>query len=63
MSKTRSVRQRTDAPRQDEGPSTGASLLAGAVLGLASDAVVLALPRRQARLLAGAHTLASQGLV
>jgi hypothetical protein len=60
MSKTRSVRQRTDAPRQDEGPSTGASLLAGGVLGLATDAVVLALPRRQARLLAGA-TLAAAG--
>ena len=29
MSKIRSVRQRTDAPRQDEGPGTGAALLAG----------------------------------
>jgi len=26
MSKIRSVRQRTDAPRQDEGPGTGAAL-------------------------------------
>lgn len=60
MSKTRSVRPGTDAPRQDEGPSTGAWLLAGAVLGLATDAVVLALPRKQARLLAGA-TLAAAG--
>ena len=46
MSKIRSVRQRTDAPRQDEGPGTGAALLAGAVLGLATDAVALALPRQ-----------------
>ena len=46
MSKIRPVRQRTDAPRQDEGPSTGAALLAGAVLGLATDAVALALPRQ-----------------
>ena len=50
MSKIRSARQRTDAPRQDEGPGTGAALLAGAVLGLATDAVALALPRQQARL-------------
>jgi hypothetical protein len=54
MSKIRSVRQRADAPRQDEGPGTGAALLAGAVLGLAADAVALALPRQQARLLSGA---------
>jgi hypothetical protein len=44
MSKIRSMRQHTDAPRQDEGPSTGAALLAGAVLGLATDAVLFALP-------------------
>jgi hypothetical protein len=49
MSKIRLVRQRTDAPRQDEGPSTGAMLLAGAVLGLATDAVALALPRHLGR--------------
>src|SRR5438132_14046877 len=29
MSKIRSMRQHTDAPRQEEGPSTGAALLAG----------------------------------
>ena len=58
MSKIRSVRQCTDAPRQDEGPSTGAALLAGAVLGLATDAVALARPRQQARLLSAA-TLAA----
>jgi hypothetical protein len=62
MSKIRSVRQRTDAPRQDEGPSTGAVLLAGAVLGLATDAVVLARPRQQARLLAGALLAAAGGV-
>ena len=60
MSKIGPMRQRTDAPRQDEGPSTGAALLAGAVLGLATDAVALALPRQQARLLSGA-TLAAAG--
>ena len=60
MSKIRSVRQCTDAPRQDEGPSAGAALLAGAVLGLATDAVALALPRQQARLLSAA-TLAAAG--
>jgi hypothetical protein len=49
MSKIRLARQPTDAPRQDEGPSTGAALLAGAVLGLATDAVALVLPRQQAR--------------
>jgi hypothetical protein len=54
MSKIRSVRQRADAPRQDEGPGTRAALLAGAALGLAADAVALALPRQQARLLSGA---------
>ena len=62
MSKTRSVRQRTDAPRQDEGPSTGAALLAGAVLGLATDAVVLPRPRQQARLLSAAHLAAAGGV-
>ena len=37
MSKIRSVRQRTDAPRQDEGPGTGAALPAagGVYLGFA----------------------------
>lgn len=60
MSKIRPVRPRTDAPRQDEGPSTGAALLAGAVLGLATDAMALALPRQQARRLSGA-TLAAAG--
>ena len=37
MSKIRSVRQRTDAPRQDEGPGTGAALTAagGVYLGFA----------------------------
>ena len=59
MSKIRSVRRRTGAPRQDEGPGTGVALLAGAVLGLATDAVVFALPRQQARLLAGAGPAAS----
>jgi hypothetical protein len=60
MSEIRSVRQRTGAPRQDEGPSADAALLAGAVLGLATDAVALALPRQQARQLAAA-TLAAAG--
>ena len=46
MSKIRPVRQRTGAPRQDERPGTGAALLAGAVLGLVTDAVALALPRQ-----------------
>ena len=58
MSKIRSVRQH--APPQDEGPGTGAALLAGAVLGLATDAVALARPRQQARLLSAA-TLAAAG--
>jgi hypothetical protein len=62
MSKIWSVRQRTDAPRQEEGPSTGAALLAGAVLGLATDAVVLALPRQQARSLSGARLAAAGGV-
>jgi hypothetical protein len=62
MSKIRSVRQRTGAPRQDEGPSTGAALLAGAVLGLATDAVALALPRQQAWLLSAAHLAAAGGV-
>jgi hypothetical protein len=60
MSKIRSVRQRIAAPWQDEGPGTGAALVAGAVLGLATDAVALALPRQQARQLSGA-TLAAAG--
>ena len=62
MSKMRPMRQRTDTPRQDEGPSTGAALLAGAVLGLATDAVLFALPRQQARLLSGAHLGAAGGV-
>ena len=62
MSKIRSMRQHTDAPRQEEGPSTGAALLAGAVLGLATDAVHFALPRQQARLLSGAHLAAAGGV-
>ena len=53
MRTIRSGRQRTDAPGQDEGPSTSAALLAGAALGLATDALALALPRHQARLLSG----------
>jgi hypothetical protein len=44
MTKIRSVRQHIAAPRRDEGLSTGAALLAGAALGLATDAVALALP-------------------
>ena len=60
MGKIWSVRQRTDVPRQDEGPSAGVALLAGAVLGLATDAALLALPRQQARRLSGA-TLAATG--
>jgi hypothetical protein len=62
MSKIRSMRQRTDGVRQDEGPSTGAALLAGAVLGLAIDAVLLALPRQQARLMSGATLAAADGV-
>lgn len=62
MSKIRSVRQRTDAPRQDERPSTGAALLAGAVLGLATDAVAFTLPRHQARPLCGAGLAAAGGV-
>jgi hypothetical protein len=62
MSKIRSVRQRTGAPRQDEGPSTGAGVLAGVVLRLATDAVTLSLPRRQARLLSGAGLVAAAGI-
>jgi len=60
VSRIRPGRHRTDAPRQDEGPSTGAALLTGAVLGLATDAVALALPRQQARQLSAA-TLAAAG--
>lgn len=56
------MRQRTDTLRQDEGPGTGAALLAGAVLGLATDAVVLALPRQQARRLSGAGLAATGGV-
>jgi hypothetical protein len=62
MSKLRPVRQRTGASRQDEGPGTGAALLAGAVLGLATDAVALALPRQQARQLSAAHLAAAGGV-
>lgn len=62
MKNIRSVRQRTDASRQDEGPGTGAALLAGAVLGLTTDAVALALPRQQARQLAAAHLAAAGGV-
>ena len=62
MSKIRPVRQRTGASRQDEGPGTGAALLAGAVLGLATDAVALALPRQQARQLSAAHLAAAGGV-
>jgi hypothetical protein len=62
MTKIRPVRQGTDALRQDEGPSTRAALLAGAVLGLATDAVVLALPRQQARRLCGAGLAATSGV-
>jgi hypothetical protein len=61
MSKIRLVRQRTNASWQDEGPSTGAALLAGVVLGLASNAVLLALPRQQARL-PGAGLAAADGV-
>ena len=62
MSKIRLVRERTDAPRQDEAPSTGAALLAGAVLGLVTDAVALALPRQQARQLSAAALAAAGGV-
>ena len=62
MKNIRSVRQRTDAHRQDEGPSTGVALLAGAVLGLATDAVALALPRQQGRLVSGATLAAAGGI-
>jgi hypothetical protein len=62
MSKIRPVRQRIGASRQDEGPGTGAALLAGAVLGLATDAVVLALPRQQARRLSGVGLAATGGV-
>jgi hypothetical protein len=62
MSKIRSVRRRAGAPRQDEGPSTGMALLGGAVLGLASDAMLLALPRQQARRLSGAGLAAAAGV-
>ena len=62
MTKIRPVRQHTGAARQDEGPGTGAALLAGALLGLATDAVVLALPRQQARRLSGAGLAATGGV-
>jgi hypothetical protein len=52
----------TARSRQDEGPGTGAALLAGAVLGLATDAVALALPRQQARLLSAAALAAAGGV-
>lgn len=62
MSRIWSMRQRTGFPRQDEGPSTGAAMLAGAFLGLVSDAVLLALPRQQARLLSSAGLAATGGV-
>ena|SRR5437764_10592022 len=62
MSKIRSMLQGTGAPGQDEGLSTGAALLAGAALGLATDAVALALPRQQARQLSGATLAAAAGI-
>ena len=62
MGKIRPVRQRTDAARQDEGRGPGAALLAGAILGLASDAVLLALPAQQARRLSGAGLAATGGV-
>ena len=62
MSKIWPVRQRSDAPRQDEGLNTGAALLAGVVLGLASDAVMLAMPRQQARRLSSAALAATGGV-
>jgi hypothetical protein len=61
MGKIRSMRKRT-APRQDEGAGTGAAMLAGAVLGLATDALLLALPRQQARRLSGAGLAATGGV-
>jgi hypothetical protein len=62
LSKIRPVRQRTGAPRQGGGPGTGAALLAGAVPGLATDAMTLALPRQQARRLSGAGLAAAAGI-
>ena len=62
MRKIRSMRQRTEALQVDEGPSTGTALLAGVVLGLASDAVLLALPRQQARRLSGAGLAGTGGV-
>jgi hypothetical protein len=62
MSKTRSVPQRTEALEVDEGSSIGTALLAGAVLGLASDVVLLALPAQPARRLSGAGLAATGGV-
>ena len=62
MSRITPVRQRTGVPRQDERPGTGVALLAGAILGLATDAVSLALGRQQARLLSAAHLAAASGV-
>lgn len=62
MNKIRSIRQRTDALQEDEESSTGVALLAGVVLGLASDAVLLALPAQQARRLSGAGLAATGGV-
>ena len=62
MSKIWPARPRTDGPRQDEGPSAGAALVAGVVLGLATDAVMLALPRQQARRLSSAALAATGGV-
>jgi uncharacterized protein DUF6010 len=53
IGKLRSVPQRSDALRPDDGPGTGAALLGGAALGVATDAVLARLPREKARLLAG----------
>jgi hypothetical protein len=62
MSRIRPVRQRTGVPRQGERPDTSVALLAGAVLGLVTDAVALALGRQQARLLSAAHLAAASGV-
>jgi Family of unknown function (DUF6010) len=62
MSKIWSIRKRSGSSQQDEGPSTGPAMLAGAVLGLVSDAVLRALPRQPARLLSGAGLAATGGV-